>query len=65
MEYITIREDDFEHLLNCMANLPRLDDRQPFGEIQKGNQEIIDEAYRRARELLHGKRERHMMIIRR
>jgi hypothetical protein len=49
---ITIDNAFFEHLLNCMCNqkyLPTLD--RPVSEREKKDQDIIDTAYHKARDL--------------
>lgn len=60
---ITIEEDFFEHLLNCMANQKFIGEVPPNGDamslsqteyknIQQDHQRVIDETYLRARYLL-------------
>ena|SRR5436189_6290649 len=54
---ITIDSAFFEHLLNCMCNqkyLPTLD--RPMSEREKKDQDIIDAAYHKARDLQSQKR---------
>ena len=51
---ITIDEDFFEHLLNCMANQkywPTLEQTKYVSEREKEHQSVIDEAYQKARYL--------------
>lgn len=49
MDKITIDEDFFEHLLNCMCNQKYIHEQSE--ETQKEWQEIIDTAYHKARGL--------------
>lgn len=60
-KYITLEEDFFEHLLNCMCNQETVMNMN--GEQKRDGQRAIDEAYREARELLHGKKPTFMKVL--
>jgi len=60
-EYITLSEDFFEHLLNCMCNIEAV--MQMDGEMKRDGKRAIDKAYSDARELLHGKKPTNIKVF--
>jgi len=60
-KYITLEEDFFEHLLNCMCNVEAVMGMN--GEMKREGERAIAKAYSDARELLHGKKPTNIKVL--